>query len=269
MREINRDIGILRQASHEFEKQSLRLIAHGLGDKVVEHGFEGLRVAVREYMHKQNIVPKYTQENSVEFSNMRRSLTERPGVFIANHPSGYIDIPVTLTMVDRDDVLIYAQDRVRSGLVRGLAEKYGDGVGQVVAEKLLSNDPSLAKSNFQTALRHVESGGLIVLYPTAGREGHTLPLVTFRPGFRLLLRLLKPETMVYAAHFNVSHARSPGVLAGRATAMVLPKPLQEVVRKPIVVTVDEQLTTVADWSSSLNDDQAVTRRYAQMFNIEF
>lgn len=252
----------------EFEKAALGELVKHQGGEVAREGWSGLATILERYLDREKIETNFLQQDSEDFVAMRQSLQTEPGLFVANHPAGYIDVPITLSMIQRGDTLIYVQSRVRDALVTAFAENFGDSVAQEVDRHLLTNAKADALGNFKRAINHMESGGLLVLYPTGGKEAKTEKPV-FEPGFRLFLHKLAPDTMVYAVNYHLSG--SPGAsssvkFAERAVSLEIPVLSKGEMGNPITAKVDERLTRVGEWSAAAESDEQLTEHYWELFS---
>lgn len=251
----------------EFEKATLGQLVKHEGAEIAQDGWSGLSRVMERYLEREKVERNFVQQDSEQFAAMHEALQTEPGLFVANHPAGYVDVPITLSMIHRDDALIYVQTRIRDALVTAFGENFGDSAAQEIDRHLLTNAKEDALGNFKRAVAHIDAGGLLVLYPTGGKEAK-MENPTFEPGFRLLLRKLQSDTMVYAVNYELTGtpgAESSAKFAARAVSLELPILSNSEMAQPITARIDERLTRVGEWSASSENDGLLTKRYWELF----
>ncbi len=256
-----------KETLERFEKFALGQAARILGGEM-EGDWSKVSEIMRLYLERERIFPEFSMSGDLSFSSMRQALATEPGVTISNHPAGYIDVPITFSMIPRSDILVYTNKRVKEGLVSGAKKYLGENAGRVLDSHLLTNHPKKAIENYRKALSHVASGGVLILHPTAGKERKAnTKVVKFEPGFRLLLKKLEPNTMVYAINYDLGQSfyNNPIFFTGRAASLEIPSNVARRQFARLNVHVKEVLTRVGDWSDYLDTDEQVTERYWSLF----
>lgn len=211
-----------------------------------------------------NVRTLYLQEKNPSFEDMRHKLNTEPGVIICNHPSHFEALAV-LEMIKRKDVKgIVARNSVAASV-------FGEG-------NFITVDPTASRSEFERQIEemrsYVRAGGLLVFFPSGGKE-RTKGEFVFKGGFGMFLKkVLEPTDMVYTCNVNVSDAnalkketlaRTIGVVLGFSTE-----------RKPAfrqrTLRMDERYTTAAEWQSVLqsadsrkDENRALTEHYLSKF----
>jgi len=228
-----------------------------------EHGFKGLGLAAMEAMR---VEPKFVREADPLLKEDRHRLNTEPGLIIANHPGSY-DAFTILSVLERNDVKIVVAKKV--------FEKMSPIIGQ---EPLISVDDkgvaSLRKL-FHEVEAHIESGGVVILFPSGGndhRDGFK-----FEQGFgRMMLPALRPTDMVYAFQFDalqMQMARQGRLMSKHldiASAFVLPNLTKRIHQLPGLSAkpfeVNERYTEAAEWQQiPAKDVVAMTDHFKSLF----
>lgn len=259
---------VQKETTDSFERFALGQAARILGNEM-EGNWSRVSEIMRSYLEREKIFPKFLMSGESGFGTMREALATEPGVVISNHPAGYIDVPITFSMIPRSDILVYTNKRVKEGLVLGAKKYLGENASEVLDDHLLTNDPKKAIENYRKALDHVASGGVLILHPTAGKERKAnTKVVQFEPGFRLLLRKLESDTMVYAINYDLGQSfyRNPIFFTGRAASLEIPSSVARGQLEGLNVQVKEVLTRAADWSGCWDTDEQTTGKYWSLFD---
>ncbi|MEK7579003.1 MAG: 1-acyl-sn-glycerol-3-phosphate acyltransferase [Patescibacteria group bacterium] len=158
----------------------------------IENG--GFQSVGKRVLEESKIKPVYTleKEDPLLCDENRQKLNTEAGVVIANHP-GYFDTFFILNTLKRKDVKI-----VVSG---SNYETFGRAIGEEFLIKA-TRDPSEVVSFLRSIKDHIESGGLVLIYPTGGgHDNDKNP--PFENGFSVILkRCLKPTDMVYSFYID-------------------------------------------------------------------
>jgi hypothetical protein len=155
-----------------------------------------LEDTLERYLEELNIDLIYESErDNPETEEMRRRLNTEAGVVICNHP-GYFDVPAIMRPIKRKDIKILVSN---FGM-------FSEAFGSENFIKASKNPIELLKQ-LKDIKKHIEAGGLLLIFPTAGSdsvnngEGHRS--IKFKSGLRYLIdKALSPEDMVYS--FNVN-----------------------------------------------------------------
>lgn len=259
---------VQKETTDSFERFALGQAARILG-KEMKGDWSMISKVMEAYLVRERIRPEFLMSKDPNFASMREALATDPGVVISNHPAGYIDVPITFSMIPRSDILVYTNKRVKEGLVLGAKKYLGENARKILDDHLLTNDPKKAIENYRKALDHVTSGGVLILHPTAGKERKAnTKVVQFEPGFRLLLRKLESDCMVYAINYDLGHSfyKNPMFFTGRAASLEIPSSVARGQLEGLNVQVKEVLTRAADWSSRWDTDEQTTGKYWSLFD---
>ena len=122
-------------------------------------------------------------------------------------------------------------------------------------------------------------GGLVFLFPTGGADFNGGPFV-FKSGFAHILKLLKPEQMVYAFHVSPEDVKNAfsGTPSGPrlGSAMIVGKMgLRASQDKWPTIRVDECYTQAQVWQeflqgipgSGVTKNERLARQYEKLFGI--
>jgi hypothetical protein len=176
-----------------------KIAADNLQLNLAEGGFQATGAKVLE---EAKLKPVYALEQSDEaaFTEAREKLNTEAGIIIANHP-GYYDTFTILNALKRKDLKIV------------INESNYNFFAPIVGEELLikaTDDPTEALSFIRTIKEHIESGGIVLLYPTGGtdRIGKKNPRFKFKDGISVILRkCLAPTSMVYTFYIEPEDLR--------------------------------------------------------------
>ena len=233
-------------------------------DTLSRGNFKNLRALALEHLERLGIQPVFLQENSPEFREMRNRLKTESGIIISNHP-GWGDTPAILSAVNREDLKIMMSKKYFGLLPSEIADKYFFPS---------ENDPSKATTVFKEIQDHISKGGVVLIYPSGGNEEKEG--TGFKDGFRVLLRGLKPDQMVYC--FNISSqdvsnlsSQYPGIsVASEAFLDSVLDIDNNKVAQP--VRIDEAYTKAGEWQKSIEGvpknetSKVLTGRYEGMFS---
>lgn len=196
------------------------------------------------------ISPHFTLEeaDSTLFAESRERLRTEPGLLISNHP-GHFDSYIALSQIARNDIKIVVSE-----------DNYKDVVGHFGDVPLIkaTSDRAEGRHFFASIEEHVQSGGLVLFYPTGGGDNieNKDASVEFQRGFSSVLKYcLRPTDMVYSFYIEPSdiHAAVEGVpsrFSTTASAIVVPQ--LEAVSKlstPVTITAHERYASASEWQS--------------------
>jgi hypothetical protein len=254
----------LKKVQERSETVLFDVAMHGAKERFKEGGYPALADMAFEQV---GIRPVYIAESRPEFNAWRNKLRTESGVVIANHP-GAIDVPAVVKTLDRKDVYFIA------------AEKNVDRMKGIVGEEyLLPAAKDLGQ--LRVMLRRVEKalvkGGIVFLFPTGGSDIDGRP-VEFKSGFAHILKMLKPEQMVYAFNISLEDMRRaiPGTPSGARVGSEMiagklgMKPSKD---KWPTVRIDERYTTADAWlelvrpipGSQTTKNERLANQYVQLF----
>ncbi|MBX9765201.1 hypothetical protein K2X83_01010, partial [Patescibacteria group bacterium] len=170
-----------------------------------------------------------------------------------------------LKIVQRKDVKgIVARNSVAASV-------FGEG-------NFLTVDPTVSRTEFERQTEEMRSfvrkGGLLVFFPSGGKE-RTKGEFLFKSGFGMLLKkVLEPSDMVYACNVNIFDAnvlkretltRTLGVVLGLSTES---KPAF----REHTLRMDERYTRATEWQSALqsatsraDENRVLTKQYLSLF----
>ncbi len=261
---------------HVVSQKAVDYIVKAYGENFKEKGVKALPESMDQYLKSLNIQPDYIIERNNSFEEQRHALNTEAGLAIANHPAGFIDVPMLLRVLNRPDFKAYVLDKVYNALVESFQTNFGEEGKLIITNKLLSNSPQQAKTNFKTALEHIKNGGLLIMHPTAGEDRHSTEHIQFQPGFRLFLKHLEPNNMVYSFCFNPQdiqdELKGPGDVALRFSGLASEQLTEGKIninreRKTAVIRVDEKYSTVDEWQGYAQDDNSLTKHYWDQYKI--
>ncbi len=240
------------------------------GDNFRDKGVEAIPESMDMYLKSLNVQPEYVIEHNDNFKEQRQALNTEPGLIIANHPAGFIDVPMLLKVLHRPDFKVYVLDKVYRALAESFETNFGEEGKQFVTDKLLSNAPDQQRTNFRNAVNHIKNGGALIIHPTAGEDRHSTEQIEFQPGFRAFLKHLEPDNMVYSFCFNPNdiqqELKGQGDVALRFTGLASEQLTDDKFninrqRNTAVIRVDEQYSTAGEWKDSAQDDASLTKHY--------
>jgi len=266
------------ESSSEPKKSADSLFAiYGI-DRIKNEGFSAINDVIEKYWKIMNVrvesnaVAKNGEQ--VELEEIRKKLKTEPGVVISNHP-GYFDVPAILETLHRTDVLAMVLDKY----YQELADKLGEE--RVVAA---ASDPKKLLDGFKKIKKHIEAGGLFLIFPTGGHDysDNKNREFIFRDGFDFLIKhVLRPEDMVYCFHVDPEDVRSiaseriPRALVG-VTELVLPEALNlNTYKEQKVIHMQESYGQAREWqevsAKSRNNktdvNRALEEHYMRTFGV--
>ncbi|HMP67618.1 MAG TPA: 1-acyl-sn-glycerol-3-phosphate acyltransferase [Candidatus Paceibacterota bacterium] len=220
-----------------------------------------------ELLDKFQINIDLLAEKRESFVSDREKLNTEPGLVIANHPSA-IDASVILENIRRKDLkIIMKQEMV------DFAQKFPHLKDNFLPA---SKDPKVAVQTMKLAIEHIDNGGLVMIFPTAGkdRNGNN---AEFRSGFRFLLSKMRPTDMVYA--FNIDIKDNTHIESRLNTNMNFITTVLSGVTVPFSgfddvtnISLDEKYTSAEDWQkvcepniSSKAKNSNLTTKYKSLF----
>lgn len=186
-----------------------------------------------------------------DFEAMRERVNDTPGLMICNRAGGLEPLLAMRVLTRRDDGIVFASGsggEVAKGLV---------GSDRVC---WVSDDLDGARTFVQTGLDRMQSGGFALLFPSG--KADPMGPQPFRGGFRLLLKRMAPDWMVYAMHMHPDDAEDYLARAGPYSLEHVKRALDDAEPagappRPIVrQRFDERFTTVADWRAAAGDLRA-------------
>ncbi len=263
--------GFIKETKRRVERSTLDFLVKTYAEDFEKRGWEAIPDGMNRYLESLGVVPVYEKEEDPNFAEQRKRLNTEAGVVISNHPSGYIDVPIILSSIHREDFRAYVQENVYRGMLDACTRVFGEKGQRLVSEKLISNEKAHAKENFATALDHVQRGGLLLIHPTGGRERFSKTReLEFSPGFRLLLRNLPEEKMVYsfcvypqdlAQNFENQIMAASRFAGSASEELISPKLNVNKLRRKVDVRVDEKYGTVREWKEHASNDIELTDHY--------
>lgn len=222
----------------------------------------------REFLFKINISLKSLQEGKANFKENREKLNSEAGVIIANHP-GVFDTVAILSLLSRDDILFMA-----------------DEVNHVKGTKIENNfiktphGLSTIKEAFDRVRKHIEQGGIFLIFPTAGSESYGGDF-KFKSGFRNMLTdgTLKKDTMIYSFNIQGAILQIPDKETEEYknkrllyfAQQVIPNSQKNITAPaPLEIILDERYTTAEEWIHVLetnpkDKDVALSSYYLNLF----
>jgi hypothetical protein len=258
-------IGQLPGKAIEKAKESLR---EHISPQIISLFSDGNLENIHEFALKHlgglGIQPKFTQEGNPQLEDMRKRLNTEPGVIICNHP-GWGDTFEILSVLKREDLKIMMEKKYFDLLPPGISNRY-----------FFPNErnPAKAMAVFRKIQDHIKNGGVLLIYPSGGKEQSASHHdSTFMNGFRVLLRGLKPEQMVYC--FNINETDTANINPHKpriflASEVLLHSHL-DATKDPQVVRLDEVYTQAGEWQEAIKDERKdaankrLTTKYEAMF----
>lgn len=204
-------------------------------------------------MDRLNITPKFVKSADAEFNHSRELLTTKPGLVIANHPSGDIDSISVLSQIKRRDLKIVAH-RKRMGEFASFcpdlflpAVKSPHGLLQVL----------------RAVNEHIERGGLALIFPTRGQKRKDKANRGFQSGFRSIVQRLRPDDMIYSFYINPSDASEALSQMPEGTLQRLDQPQE--------IKIEEAYSESAEWQAIINSStkDAVNEKLTKHFLKKF
>lgn len=235
-----------KEAQVSFEQRVLTIMVKKYGKTLAEHGWDAIPGVMGQYLDWLKIEPEFVQSTEPQFPEWRHRLNTEAGIVIANHPAGHVDAPLLLSIITNPRTAIFVQERIYEAVTKGFGKYFGEEAAVEAKKHLLSN----GRHEFERALEHVENGGLLVMHPTAGTDGGKQFPTKFASGLGAFIERLKPETMIYAFHFEFDdyanfHNKSTKFweqMAKASVSSLIPTSMDSV-----YVKAEERYTQVADW----------------------
>ncbi len=265
-----------------MEKFNLHELAKPLRDKVrpiitaevetaiQEHGVEGVYQAAHRYLEKVNVRPVFTKETEPQFNEWRERLQQDKGVLISNHPSS-LDAFLLMEALKRTDIKIVVN--------KTLYEQTQDmALNDLFIPATHADDPlSMRKQMMVSIKAHLDAGGLLVIFPTGGRELEQHK-IEFEPGLGHILGMLDDNDMVYSFHIDTESLKPvSNILKVNSSVLAdfyLPEELNPAnMRDTHDIYVDEQCQNASQWKHILAQhpkqeaSEALTSYYLNLFDI--
>ena len=270
----NREQGFIEETRHAIGQKAIDFLVKTYAKDFEQKGWEAIPESMLAYLKSLNVTPVYAKETTSQFGELRQKLDTESGLIISNHPVGFVDVPIILSNIHREDFKAYVQNAVFEGIVSAFERNFGQTGKQIAMDKLIPNDPTKARENFKLALEHISDGGILLLHPTAGQDRHSTEQIEFQSGFRLFLKQLSPEQMVYSfcvnpfdlkKNFGSSLATS-SKFAGLSSEELVHKNFNpNRLTSPAVINVDENYGTVAQWREHAQSNAIATSHYWDIF----
>ena len=195
-----------------------------------------------------NLHAKYLASDRENFGEIRENLNKRPGILIANHPSPF-DLCLIMPALRRSDTLLMLQQKNFAFLKNVLGEQY------VVPA---TSDRSELIEITGKIVRHIASGGLFIILPSAGEELKTNEL-HFKSGFRHIVSRIDPSNMVYVFDIDPTIGQTLTSQILGAPNGPEDKPLQiapgvhvRPLKDPLEIKVNEYCTDASEWQSIIS-----------------
>lgn len=214
----------------------------------------GIGPTAKRILKEEKIEPIYFSENeNPETLNKNRSLLNtEAGLIIANHP-GYSETFIILSTLTRDDIkLIVSEENYK---------KFSDVLG---GDRIIkaTKDSSEAGSFLRSIREHVRGGGIVLLYPTGGRDriDREDQSFVFGKGLSVILRrCMEPSDMVYSFYVDPEGFRplvdeKVSRHMGAASAITLNPTLNvNQLKTPVEVEVRERYSTAQEWQEVIKN----------------
>ncbi len=270
----NGEQGFIAETRQAIGQRAIDFLVKTYAKDFEQKGWEAIPESMEAYLNSLNVTPVYAKETTSEFDGLRQKLDTESGLIISNHPAGLIDVPIVLSNIHREDFKAYVQSAVYETIVAAFERSFGEKGRKIAMDKLIPNDPSKARETFKQALGHISDGGILLLHPTAGQDRHSTEQIEFQSGFRLFLKQLGPEQMVYSfcvnpfdlkKNFGNSLATS-SKFAGLSSEELVHKNFNpNRLTSPAVINVDENYGTVAQWREHAQNNATATSHYWDIF----
>jgi 1-acyl-sn-glycerol-3-phosphate acyltransferase len=223
-------------------------------------------VVGKKILETSKVKPEYllSAKGQEELSSSRYKLNHEPGIIISNHP-GYFDTFAILNVLDRSDVKIV----VSSGNYRELSGRLG-------SEYFIEarDDFNGARSLLREVKEHVDNGGVVLIYPTGGKDAthNDDPEFMFERGLSVILKkCLKPSDMVYSFYIepedikNIASERvSRHKLTFAAVALDLGVNINEL-KDEKTIRVDERYSTAETWQTMTEKEADLEEYFLDQF----
>ena len=228
----------------------------------------GFKVAIQEFLVSQRIKPLYIkeQQNREIFNENRKKLNTEAGLVISNHPYS-LDSFLILNALEREDIKIV----VGGTAYKILAPIFGEDKFILATVRKLSE----GRDFLNTIKNHIESGGLILFFPTGGGdrvdiEGSLSFVDGVKDGLSSIIRnCLKPSNIIYSFLIDTEDVKSLvgekisryiGTASEFATGDLLNI---NKLKKEVNIKVDEAYSVAEDWKKLIRSknekSSAITR----------
>jgi hypothetical protein len=240
----------------------------------------GLGEASTKMLESLNIKPDYKKKDDPHFSEMREKLNREAGILIANHPGGF-DIVSVLSTLNREDIKFVVAEEVFERWAGIFGKEHVLSAPKVKAyppeqNKLAScgendadDDPvtadvSAVQRAYLGIMReitdHIESGGLFIFFPTGGDDSRELQRFQFKDLFRVLIKKIKPETMVYSLNIRSDEMKNQMEQAFRiagsfSDAFTGGKINWNRLKDPLEIELDENYSRAEEWKRLLSGNK--------------
>lgn len=224
----------------------------------------GLQAVAAKVLELAKITPVYTlaqREGDESFAQSRQRLNTEAGLIISNHP-GYFDSMVILNTITRSDLKIV----VSESNYRKFAPKIGED-----ALIKATNEPNEALGFIRSIKNHIESGGVVLIYPTGGadRAGNNPEQFDFKDGLSVILRkCLNPQDMVYSFYvepedITVAAGETLSRHSGVFSALLTNENISaNVLKDEVPVRVNERYSNASEWQNVVDQAQKENRNQA-------
>ncbi|NDD31474.1 MAG: hypothetical protein EB084_24750 [Proteobacteria bacterium] len=218
------------------------------------------------WLRRNHIEVDWVARGRDGFAEMRDRVNATPGLMICNRAGGLEPLLCMRLLERRDDGIVFASG---SG---------ADVVKNVIGGERVqwvSDDLDGARGFVQGGIERMAQGGFALLFPS-GKSDPMGPQ-PFRGGFRLLLKRMQPDWMVYACHMHPDDAEDYLARAGEYSLEHIKRALDdaEPVEPPPATVLtqrfDERFTTVAEWREAAGDlrapeaNERLTAYYRELF----
>ncbi len=202
-----------------------------------------------------NTYPKF-----LDFAQKERLQTES-GLVIANHP-GIFDIPIVLEALKVVDGKVRRDMKI---LVHSSHfDNFADNLGKEYFEKLVTGEYQPAKDSLDRGLKHIQSGGVFVIFPSGGFEQTPGQQFKVSSGLVYLLESLDPEKMVYSMSINTHDfvlatqgkrrfLPSRADVAGMSEYLGVPNP--NILRSKRSIQVKGRYGLASEWRKSMEGEK--------------
>lgn len=242
-------------------------VANGIESNLELDQELGIANFAEELLEKLNIKTRIESQNEPDFEDGRKRLNLEPGLIISNHPST-IDAPLILQLIKRSDLKIVVKELFYEKSV----------TSPLFQDKLIParKDPKGAVETVSAISEHISQGGVVLIFPTGGRE-IDVHKQNFYSGFRHVVSRLDPQDMIYTFDINLEESEhlsikdhlnlntSAAVLSGR------PVPFSRF-NKPSEVSVSEKYTNAKEWQALISEkipnrdkNRVLSDHYRQLF----
>jgi hypothetical protein len=240
----------------------------------------GLGEASAKMLESLNIKPNYKKREDLYFSEMREKLNQEAGILIANHPGGF-DIISVLSALNREDIKflvseevsekwagIFGKDKVLSAPKakayspeqnKSVSYRENDAIDDPVAKNISAVQREYLKI-MRTITDHIESGGLFIFFPTGGDDSRKLQEFQFKDLFRVLLKKIDSEKMVYSLNIRSDEMKNKTEQAFRiagsfSDALTGGKINWNRLKEPLKIKIDEDYSRSEEWKTLLSGNK--------------